>query len=180
MIIVIDEQEVSNLVSRFRQILRSNLSHEVAAVVGYKGGNMPLTLHWSDDVRMWMAYSSDEDIYLNRFWTAFGLEEPFPNQNMSIVTEINFPMMDIDRRIGGAFVMTPADRILVCHRGRIGGGREGIGKRHFWDNYRGRHLWATDGDRQTEFAFVGELDSPSFAYQVRNFVAEVERIKNLI
>lgn len=179
MIVVIDEQQIANLVSRFRQILRSSLAREVHAIVGYQGGSMPLTLHWSDDVQMWMGYESTEDLYLGRFWTVFGLEQPFPDQNMSIVTEINFPITGIDRRLGGVFVMTSADRILVGHRGRIGGGRDGIGKALFWDNHRGRTLWATDGDRETDFAFVGELDSPSFAYQVRNFVAEVERIKNL-
>ena len=42
-----------------------------------------------------------------------------------------------------------------------------------------RTLTAIDGDRETDFAVIGALDSPSFAYQVRNFVAEVERIKNL-
>lgn len=178
--IVTDGGEIANLVRRFRANLQSRLQQDVAAVVGYKGGNMPLVFHWSDDVQMWMAYEPDEDIAIGRYWTALGLEEPFPNENMSITAEINFPMEDIDRRIGGAFDRTEEGSILVVHRGRIGGGRDGIGLGLFWDNYRGRGRTIVDGDWDSEFAVIGELDSPDFTYQVRNFVAEVERIKNLI
>lgn len=177
--VVTNRQEIADLVLRFREILCSGLQQQVHAIVGYKGGSMPLALHWSDDVQMWMGYESAEDTQIGRYWTVFGLERPFPDQNMLITAEINFPMEGIDRRLGGAFVTTSEDDILVVHRGRIGGGRNGIGKSLFWDNYRGRTLTAIDGDRETDFAVIGALDSPSFAYQVRNFVAEVERIKNL-
>ncbi len=177
--VVTNRQEIADLVLRFREVLCSRLQQEVRAIVGYKGGSMSLALHWSDDVQMWMGYESAEDVQIGRYWTAFGLERPFPDQNMSITAEINFPMEGIDRRLGGAFIRSPEGGILVVHRGRIGGGRNGIGKSLFWDNYRGRMRMAIDGDRETDFAVIGDLDSPSFAYEVRNFVAEVERIKNL-
>ena len=179
MMVVTDREEIADLVSRFREILRSRLQQEVHAYVGYRGGSMPLTFHWSDDVHMWMAYETDLDTQIGRFWTVFGLEMPLLGELMTITAEINFPMEGIDRRIGGAFDRTSGGDILVVHRGRIGGGREGIGKELFWHNYGGRIVTVFDGDRNTDFAVVGEPGSPNFINQVRNFVAEVERIKGL-
>lgn len=67
----------------------------------------------------------------------------------------------------------------MLHRGKIGGGRPGIGKSYFTDNFRGDFITAIDGDRETQFCLVGELSSPLFARQVANFIFEIRRIKNL-
>ncbi|MEK0338314.1 MAG: hypothetical protein QQN41_12870, partial [Nitrosopumilus sp.] len=63
-----------------------------------------------------MTYDDAEDEEIGRFWTAFGLDRPWEGQNMSITTEINFPLEGIDRRIGGAFFRTPQQGVLVVHR----------------------------------------------------------------
>ena len=177
--IVTGRQDIHALVSRFRQVLNSRLQQQVQASVGFRGGSIPLTLRWSEDVWMWTGYDSTLDIQIGRYWTVFGLERPYPDDNMIIIVEINFPVEGIDRRLGGAFERTSDERIIVVHRGNIGGGRSGIGKGLFWDNYRGRVITTLDGDFDGDFAVVGELESSDFIYQVRNFVAEVERIKGL-
>ena len=92
MTIVTDREEIADLVSRFRQTIYSKLEQEVPAFVGYKGGGMEMVLRWSDGVQMWMTYDDAEDKEIGRFWVAFGLDRPFEGQNMSITTEINFPL----------------------------------------------------------------------------------------
>lgn len=176
---ITNRQHIATLLSKFREVLRSSLSQQVHANVGFHGGYIPLTLHWSDDIQMWMGYENTMDIQIGRYWTVFGLVRPYSGQNMSITVEVNFPMEGVDRRIGGAFYNTPEGSILVVHRGRIGGGRNGIGKNLFWNNFRGRTVTAFDGYFDSDFAVVGELDSPNLARQARDFVAEVERIKSL-
>jgi len=69
--------------------------------------------------------------------------------------------------------------IFVVHRGRIGGGKKGVGKALFDDHYRG--VWAImeDGSAETMVALIGVLNSPRFVRQVSQFVHKVERMKNI-
>jgi hypothetical protein len=69
--------------------------------------------------------------------------------------------------------------ILVLHRGNIGGGKKGIGKHYFKDNFRGDFVNAIDGDRETEFCLIGELKSNHFPKQVSNFIKEIYKVKNI-
>ncbi len=96
-----------------------------------------------------------------------------------ITCEINFPVSGINRRVGGAFTSDEAGEIVVVHRGKIGGGRQGIGKTLFEDNYTGSWTDIVDGPYKSSAALIGALSSPRFPKQVQQFVFEVERIKKL-
>jgi hypothetical protein len=115
----------------------------------------------------------------NRFGHAFGAEKPTGSSHIPITCEINFPAKGIDRRIGGALAIDREGRIFVVHRGRIGGGKKGVGKALFDDHYRG--VWAImeDGSAETTVALIGVLNSPRFVRQVSQFVRKVDRMKDL-
>jgi len=177
--IVRDRLEITDLVARFRNNLLSKLEQEIHESVGFHGGGIDAVIRQSANIGMWLAYSDAEDKQHDRYWTAFGLYKA-NNLDMSIVTEINFAAEGVNRRLGGAFFRSTDGATLVVHRGNIGGGRLGIGKSLFRNNFKGKSLVAFDGTRQGNFAVVGELDSADLVYQVKNFVAEVARIKSLV
>jgi hypothetical protein len=81
--------------------------------------------------------------------------------------------------MGGALAEDRNGRIFVVHRGRIGGGKKGVGKALFDGHYRG--VWAImeDGSAETMVALIGVLNSPRFVRQVSQFVCKVERMKNI-
>lgn len=93
-----------------------------------------------------------------------------------ITCEINFPVNGINRRIGGAFLTDSTGDIFVAHRGKIGGGKKGIGKSLFEDQYRGRWEIVEDNGFETEVALISALKLPRFVNQVRQLVFEVNRI----
>ena len=99
---------------------------------------------------------------------------PHLDKSNSIVVEINFPFDGINRRIGGAFGKTETGEIVVLHRGKIGGGREGIGKQLFFNHFRGDLVMANDDDQTNTFCLIGTLSSPYFGKQVADFIAEVD------
>lgn len=113
----------------------------------------------------------------NRFWNGFGIGEPLDGVNANITCEINFPFKGINRRIAGVFAEDVYGNEFVLHRGKIGGGRKGIGKSSFQEKYRGKIITAIDGDRESEFALVGDLNSKNLVQQVCSFIKEVYRIK---
>jgi len=116
-----------------------------------------------------------ERIAVKRYWNAFGLSEVAPRQNsmLPIVCEINPLLEGLDKRVQGAFARDNG-HVWLLHRGKIGGGRPGIGRRLFFENYFGE-VKGIAGDR---FAIIGDIGSPDFVQRVRNFVREVEQIKD--
>jgi hypothetical protein len=120
-----------------------------------------------------MSGSEDE----NRFWNAFGSTSPRDIQTLQIVCEINFPYHGIQRGIGGAFLTDEVTgEVWVGHRGLIGGGRKGIGKTRFLENYQRTSL-VKDGDTQSEVAVISALRNKELPKYLAEFVKRVEWIK---
>ena len=95
-----------------------------------------------------------------------------------IASEINFPWAQIDRKTGGAFAEDARGNVFVIHRGKIGGGKKGIGKSLFEHNYRGVWSFMEDGDSISQVAVIGNLKSERFALQAAQFVKKIEMLKS--
>lgn len=173
--VVSDKKEILQLHQQFQKKLKSSLVKPVDCWVGHPGGNFEDKVHYSDKLNIWLSHSKHD----TRFWNGFGIGHPKEGTNNSLVGEINFPFGGINRSIAGVFAVDEKQKVLVLHRGRIGGGKKGIGKDFFMNNFRGDFITATDGDRQNEFCLVGELDSAYFPRQVANFISEIYRVKNM-
>src|SRR5258706_14791200 len=173
--VINDKQQIQNYHCQFHGKIDGSFTDNIDCWVGYPGGSYEDTVRYSPDMDIWISVQELE----TRFWNGFGTGTPKEGKNNSLAGEINFPYEKIDRQIAGAFGKEDNGNILVLHRGRIGGGRKGRGKAFFTDNFRGDFVTAIDGDRETDFCLVGELNSPHFPRQVANFIKEIHRVKNL-
>jgi hypothetical protein len=122
-------------------------------------------------------WSFSRKIAGSRYWNGFGIGRPEGGAAIAITCEINFPFYGVDRRTGGAFAQDRAGRLFVVHRGKLGGGRKGIGKSLFENHYRGVWEVMDDGGEETPVAVIGILQSPRFARQIAGFVRKIARIK---
>jgi len=144
--------------------------------LGFQGGSMPATVRWHPVGRFWFALEEEE----NRFWNAFGLTDPRSSGNPgAIVVEINPPYSGIDRRMGGAIATDDSGHLYLLHRGKVGGGRKGIGKEAFMTAYRsyGAIVSVEDGGRESEVIVVAALDDPRAVHSIAAFVEQVRRFK---
>ena len=173
--VVTDRQQIKTLHGKFHKRLDKFLTEDIDCWVGYPSGSFEDTVRYSPELDIWIS----QDELDNKFWNGFGVGRPIEGKNNSLNGEINFPYEGNYRRIAGAFAIEDNGNILVLHRGKIGGGKPGIGKHYFTDNFRGDLITAIDGDRDTEFCLVGELNSQHFPRQVSNFINEIYRVKNL-
>ena len=176
------KQEMLSIVESKRQIrnyqhsLKSSFENYnpeyIDVILGSAGGAFEAEIMYFKEFDFW-AFFGESD---NRYWNAFGVKKPNKGKNTSIGCEINFPYEGIDRRIGGAFVKEDSE-VIVLHRGKIGGGRKGIGKKLFRRNFIGKYLTVSDGDKENELAIVGNLNSKNLIQQFSVFVYEVDRVK---
>ena len=151
------------------------LTDEVIPVeLGHPGASVRAKVAWSNRLGIW---SFSRKIADHRYWHAFGVGRPEGGTRIPITCEINFPLCGIDRRTGGAFAEDGAGRVLVVHRGKLGGGRKGVGKGLFENQYRGAWEVMDDGGEETSIAVIGVLNSPRFARQIAQFVRKIARIK---
>src|SRR5262249_9919224 len=113
-------------------------------------------------------------------WNAFGATvKPNRGENMTITCEINLGFTGNVRAFAGAVARDARGHLYLMHRGRIGGGREGIGQSLFLENFRGESVRVSDGESSSTLALLGDLDSRRLTFQVAHFVHEVQRIKEL-
>lgn len=156
---------------------RLNLRSDKQGIVsvGYQGESHRLTAYWSSGLAIWWITEDSG----NRFWNAFGTGEPKWNSGYShsITCEINPPYEGINRSISGVFAKDPDGKLYLLHRGKIGGGKKGVGKALFVREFRGSWEEVEDGKEFSKLALIASFDSPRFAEQIADFVHEVERIK---
>lgn len=173
--IVTDGKLITKYQRQFIQQLKTTCREKVVCTLGYQGNSDDLTVYYSEKYDFWFT-SHEND---NRYWNAFGFGRPQAGRNDSITVEINPPYEGINRNIGGVLGHDKKGEILVLHRGKIGGGKVGVGKQLFFDNYRDKPIIADDDGIENEFCLIGSLSSRHLPRQVGNFISEVHRIKNL-
>jgi len=174
--IIENENEIKIAQKQFSKKLLEYCTKKIFVNVGFQGGNEERDIFWSNELDVGYSY---EKFTGSRYWNAFGIKKPKEGSNVTLTCEINIPLKNINRKIGAAFAKDKSGEIYLIHRGKIGGGREGIGKNLFIDNYRGKWVEIEDGDHVNEVALIGSLNSTRFIYQIKNFVYEVDRVKKM-
>lgn len=174
--VISDEKTIRRCQQLFTRQIKAWGKEKIPVTLGHQGASAKAKVWWSDELGLWFFPGKGEE---NRYWNAFGTDRPKPDATLSITCEINFPKEGTDRRIGGAFAVDGKGRIFVVHRGKLGGGRKGIGKALFEKQYRGVWIDMEDGEEETSVAVVGLLPSPRFARQLSQFVNKIDKIKDM-
>lgn len=148
--------------------------------VGYRAGIERVTLIWHSNERLWVLLEPER--LPNRYWCAFGIDDPQVLSLLSITCEINSPRSGINRQCAGLFIRDDNGSIYLAHSGKVGGGRAGIGKSAFMRSWGGRDVVAVRfPDRQErDYIVLGRVDGQSIIADTASFVYTVARLKKKI
>lgn len=178
MLKVIDDEKLIRKYARlFARRFKPFADETIQVKLGHQGASYPAKVSWSKKLGVWLFSQAAAPV---RHGHAFGTEKPQAGTHLPITAEINFPWSGIDRKTGAAFARDAWDNIYVIHRGKIGGGKKGIGKSLFEENYRGLWAWMEDGDTRVLVAVIGALQSPRFALQTALFIRKIGRLKAVV
>ena len=148
-------------------------------VVGFQGDHLEPQEVFANN-RIWFAHQSLENAGVPRHWNALGSGPPVWRRSNHITVEVNPAIHGVDRRVAGLFAVDDEnDHTVLLHRGRIGGGREGIGKTSFMEWYSGKQVEFFDPshDDDESAVLVADLESREFLIQLEAFVDSVHRFK---
>ena len=174
--IVTDCPQIKRLYKKFQEVITKHFNDKINCVLGYQGGSSKVEVHYSSKLNIWVSFSIKPEPE-NRYWCGFGINKPSSGKSNSIVVEINFSHNSNNKRIQGVFAQEN-NNIMVLHRGKIGGGKKGIGKNLLFDKYIGDFENVIEQGKETKFCYIGELNSKYFPEQLKLFVTEINRIKN--
>jgi hypothetical protein len=172
--VVADQKAIKKYAGLFNKKFKPSVAATIKVKLGHQGASFPARVLWLQELGIWKFSQAVKEV---RYWNAFGLDKPGAASVLSIASEINFPWNQIDRKMGGAFAEDHWGNVFVIHRGKIGGGKKGIGKSLFEQNYRGVWSFMEDGDTISQVAVIGNLQSERFALQTAQFVKKIEIMK---
>ncbi|HEX7415995.1 MAG TPA: hypothetical protein VF305_02285 [Smithellaceae bacterium] len=173
--VIEDQLVIKKYAKRFAKKFKPLIDEEIKAKIGHQGASFRAKVLWSKSLGTWKF---SRTIKGTRYWNAFGVGKPQESSLLSITAEINFPWAGIDRKTGGAFAEDAWGNVFVIHRGKIGGGKKGVGKSLFEHNYRGVWSFMEDGKSVTQVAIIGALNSSRFALQAAQFIKKIEKLKS--
>lgn len=178
MLKVVDEEKmIRKYAKRFVRSFKPFANEAIKVKLGHQGASFPARIFWSKKLAIWFFSQTVKGV---RYWNVFGTVKPGKDSHLAITAEMNFPWAGIDRKTGAAFATDAAGRVYAVHRGKIGGGKKGVGKSLFEDHYRGLWAWMEDGDALAQVAVIGALDSPRFALQAALFVRKIGKLKSMV
>lgn len=172
--VVENEPAIKKYQRQFVRTFKPLMEETIPVKLGHPGASEKAKVAWSERLGIWFF---SRKVAGSRYWNAFGVGRPEGGAAIAITCEINFPLCGIDRRTGGAFAQDRAGQTFVVHRGKLGGGRKGIGKSLFEDRYRGVWEIMDDGGEETPVAVIGMLNSPRLDRQVAQFIRKIAWIK---
>lgn len=146
--------------------------------VYFSGGNLEADVRWSRSLDLWFA---SEPLH-NRQWYCWGFGDPglIPRGKFVPIVETNPPHEGINRSIAGAFATDETGVVHLVHRGGVGGGRKGVGKRAFLQSVELPLARAWDGDRETGVLDLGGVSERTFLRNVSRFVLQVAMFKERV
>jgi hypothetical protein len=168
-----DTNQVATAQAAFENRVKHAASSSGLVSLGYQGGGSEEMTYQVARLNFWVAIADSD----NRYWNALGIGNPFEDGS-TIIAEINPPKSGIDRNIGGVFIEDKQGAVYLAHRGKIGGGREGIGKKAFLDWYKEPLDLTYDDDRHTMLIVIGALDDEKLIENLAAFTYNVSAFKD--
>lgn len=149
--------------------------------VGHRGYSEVKRIHWRVADGFWAYLSNTDAVPPNRFWCAYGVQDPRQVSDLSITVETNPPLRGINRLMAGVFARDERGQVYLGHNGKIGGGRRGVGKTGFLAWYSGMNFAEVEWSprERSRVIVLGPVDAPSVVRGLKQFVHAVDHFKRI-
>lgn len=175
--VITKRKYIDSAQAQFVQKMRAALPYKAERNLGFQGDSRAALIYYDDQIGLW--FTTDDGMNGSRYWNPLGSQSVSKHKSLNIVAEINFPFV-LDRRVGGIFLEDEDGEIYIGHRGKIGGGRPGIGKKAFMQYYKGSTGFVLDGNQESEVLIISALNSSRLAENIKGFIDSVDLFKKSV
>jgi len=170
-----DGNRIAMAQAAFENRIRQATSRSGPITLGYQGGGSEAMVHAIGPLNFWIAFADSG----SRYWNAMGIGNPFKDGS-TIIVEINPPKDRINLQVSGAYVEDSAGKTYLVHRGKVGGGRKGIGMNAFLAWYPGALVLINDKVRHSKVIVIGALDDEKLIENLAAFTKSVATFKEAV
>ena len=177
--LITSRNEIQKCQKEFEARLKKLLPKKERLDIGFQGGKITNDVFYRSN--LWYSTLILQDADIPRYWNAFGLGKR-KDGNQIIVVEINPPIEGSTKQVAGLFAKDEVTNdFFILHRGKIGGGRKGIGREKFKNWYRGKWVQVFDDQGNDEEAIIiSSIASKDLLPKLTEFVREVAKFKESI
>lgn len=157
-------------------VLNESLNSKAKFKIGFQSGSLDCSVKY--DSAIWFTGKEITE-GSPRFWNGFGLTANLKKEKSNnIVVEINIPTNGLNRRVSGIFAIDDeTESVFLLHRGRVGGGRRGIGKKAFINWYSQQFIKVRNDSEIEEALLVGEILKKDFIRNLAGFIQNIANFK---
>jgi hypothetical protein len=172
------KQDIAQAQGEFENAFKLYVEDSYFVDIGYQGGHANRRVIWMPSLDLWAHFGDppSEKGPPNRYWNVFGIGRP--SGMVSIICEINPPKEARNNPPAGVFARDDRNNLLILHRGRLtvtGGIKTEFVKRHINSDW----IAILDCGRKKKAILVAKIPSDTFGKDLRHFVLEIERVKEL-
>ncbi|MCH8531006.1 MAG: HNH endonuclease [Saccharospirillum sp.] len=178
---ITDKRANSECQALLKNKLSESLKSSLFTTIGFPGGSWQTEVIYNSKI-WYNSYDIDEEGKSKRYWNGFGLSNGIKsNKSLNIAVEINVPFSGVDRKVSGFFARDEnSGEVFLMHRGKVGGGRKGIGKSAFINWAEIELIEIKEGKKTSSAIKVANLDGKNVAREIAAFVTKASNFKEYI
>lgn len=179
--IITNQDEIKDCQQQLVNVLTLHLPNNDIYKIGFPGGNWDCNIRYNTKIWFYTYVIDSDESTSPRFWNGFGLTETLnESKSNNIITEINIPSNGLNKRVSGFFARDENNQVNLFHRGRLGGGRKGIGKNAFL-NWSANSLRKVKTEKYDDYAIlVGKINGNDFIDKVFELLTDISNFKYYI
>ncbi len=158
--------------------LRTSSDDRVIGHLGHHGGSIETRVLNFAEQGFWFGGGVLAD--KNRYWNCFGLGAMKSGESRNIMCEINPPVSGVTGSVGGAFIVNANGKVALASRGKLGGGKRGVGKASFEKLYGGSWVNVSHDGKKHKLVLVDYLNSRELLEHLGDYINAVAKIKGKI
>ena len=182
--VIEDKKEIEQAQSTFAKNMKKEATKHGDLFAAHQHGRKEVHAYWFKDSNFWWGYHKAPKSKIPNWWNAFRFihnktGEPYWGRANGMTVQINPPISGNTWQQSGIFVKDSDNEIYIAHTGKIGGGREGIGRELFVANYPGTQQWqeVTGSRGKKNAVIISHINSPDLISNIGFFVKAVDDIK---
>lgn len=153
LVLVESRKEIKKLQNKLQKMVENYFSKRIKKQIGYPGGGVgEVEISTNDDFWYWPSIDERSD-KSPRFLNWFGMVND--QKSLNITVELNIPIAGINNRVASFFAMDPVSQTsYLIHTGKVGGGKEGVGKYAFLSYLNAKLVKVIDSKGNTKQGMI--------------------------
>jgi 5-methylcytosine-specific restriction protein A len=176
--IVTSENEIKKCQHIFAENIKEKLKEQGDFTIGYPGGDKNSHFYYNSEIWFSTSQAKNSKKFLNQFGLSKNLKKKGSN---NITVQINIPINGIDKKVAGIYALNKKNNELyIFHRGKVGGGRKGIGKKAFlnWSQSNLTNVYNLNFLDQA--ILIGKLSDKNLTSKLSKFIKKVAKFKEVV